>query len=140
MPRYNVQNPDTGLWACFSGISDEFITDWMLKDEYEAWRRKQYGEGVEPAEACNMMDFDEAMQIALLEKYYQGEIAPVAHAHWVEDDDGVHCSRCKKDAALEVFTYSFHPTTDSWDGDVKFNKSEFCPHCGAKMDETEVEE
>lgn len=66
------------------------------------------------------------------------EVVPVVHAHWVEDDDGVHCSKCKKDAPLEVFTYSFHPTTDLWEGDVKFNKSEFCQHCGAKMDE-EVE-
>ena len=73
--------------------------------------------------------------ISLLQNSETEDVAPVVHAHWVEDDDGVHCSECKKDAPLEVFTYSFHPATDSWDGDVKFNKSEFCPHCGAKMDE-----
>jgi len=127
MPRYNVQNPDTGLWACFSGISDEFITDWMPKDEYEAWRRKQYGVDIEPAEACNMMDYEEAMQIDLFEKFERGEIAPVIHAHWepcilpVLQVDWFRCSWCKKEAIQLVF-------------DIPA-KTERCPYCGAIMDE-----
>lgn len=131
MPRYNVQNPDTGLWACFSGICDEFITDWMSKDEYEAWRRKQYGVDIEPAEACNMMDYEEAMQIDLFEKFEQGEIAPVVHAHWIiggthEFDESaqniMHCSNCKA-----LFRYHGRKTNVN-----------YCYKCGAKMDE-EVE-
>ena len=92
-------------------------------------------------EATNIETSPEEMAVLdnILFRMWQMDWLPV-HAHWVEDDDGVHCSKCKKDAPLEVFTYSFHPATDSWDGDVKFNKSEFCPHCGAAMDETEVAE
>lgn len=127
MPRYNVQNPDTGLWACFSGISDEFITDWMPKDEYEAWRRKQYGVDIEPAEACNMMDYEEAMQIDLFEKFERGEIAPVIHAHWKEFEDyggNVYpeCSRCGLVWWLD-------------EGTAEDNEMYYCPKCGAKMDE-----
>lgn len=90
MPRYNVQRPD-GMWACFSSICDGFITEFMPKDEYEEWRKKEYGvANYEPAEKCNMKDYNEAMRITL---------CCVACNKGYEDDDipeyGSPCDYCK---------------------------------------------
>lgn len=41
MPRFNVELD--GKWACYSGISDEFITPFMTLEEFEKWRDKEYG-------------------------------------------------------------------------------------------------
>jgi hypothetical protein len=51
MPRYNVKN-NKGEWACFSSIVDDFITDFMPKDEYEKWRKEEYGKDRKPLEYC----------------------------------------------------------------------------------------
>lgn len=65
MPRYNVQNPK-GEWACYSSIADDFITDFMPKAEYEEWRKEEYGTAnYRPAEECNVMEYEEAMQTKL---------------------------------------------------------------------------
>lgn len=65
MARYNVKHPVTGKWAMFSSVSDMFITDWMEKEEYEAWRKKHlYNDsefGYAPAEHCNMADYHECV-------------------------------------------------------------------------------
>ena len=54
MPRYDVEH--NGKWACFTSISDGFVTEFMDKPEYEEWRKKQYGEyGYRPVEKCNTM-------------------------------------------------------------------------------------
>lgn len=37
MGRYSIKNPETGLWACFSSVVDDFICDWMSKEEYIEW-------------------------------------------------------------------------------------------------------
>lgn len=53
MPRYNIEH--NGKWACFSSISDGFITEFMDKDTYEEWRKTEYGlKDYKPAEKCNM--------------------------------------------------------------------------------------
>lgn len=72
MPRYNVKN-NKGEWACFSSISDSFITPFMPKDEYEKWRIKEYNyteKDYEPAEKCNIMPYEEAMQTVLCNKLW----------------------------------------------------------------------
>ena len=65
MAKYNVQHPETGKWAMFSSVSDMFITDWMDKEDYEAWRKEHlYGGndfGYSPAEKCNMSDYHECV-------------------------------------------------------------------------------
>lgn len=69
--------------------------------------------------------------ISLLQNSETADVAPVIHAHWeYRYDTGIYqteflCSRCK--GLIE--TYSC--TVD----EVEY---EYCPHCGAKMDE-EVE-
>lgn len=65
MPRYNVEY--NGKWACFTSISDGFITEFMDKAEYETWRKMQYsgkssfitGYGYKPLENCNKMTMQE---------------------------------------------------------------------------------
>lgn len=64
MPRYNVQNNE-GKWACFSSIVDDFITDFMSRAEYQAWREKEYGIHCGDIEDANLMDYDKAMQTLL---------------------------------------------------------------------------
>ena len=65
MPRYNVKHPVTGKWAMFSSVSDMFITDWMDKEDYEAWRKEHLYGGNDfdysPAEKCNMSDYRECV-------------------------------------------------------------------------------
>ena len=67
MPRYNVEHK--GKWACFSSVSDGFITRFMPKEAYEAWRNLEYGEAVyEPAENCNRMSIHDAVFAARLNR------------------------------------------------------------------------
>ena len=63
MPRYNVQNPDTKEWRCFSSIVDDYVTDWMPEDEYEEWRKRQYRGDWCPVRAANQMTMAEAEEI-----------------------------------------------------------------------------
>lgn len=53
------------------------------------------------------------------------EAKPVVHAHWEEIRQGLHiCSSCKVKASL---------TSDEYD--YMEDLSDYCPHCGARMDE-----
>ena len=65
MPRYNVEH--NGKWACFSTVSDGFITEFKEKADYEAWRLLEYGRAdYLPAEKCNVMTIGEAVNAAAL--------------------------------------------------------------------------
>ena len=53
------------------------------------------------------------------------EAKPVVHAHWEEKHSLHHvCSNCRNDARYKMWGY-----------DVSEDLSDFCPHCGAQMDE-----
>ena len=57
------------------------------------------------------------------------DVAPVIHAHWIEQEDGnldtyYTCSSCKEDFDLIA-------------GTPCENLYNYCPSCGAKMDEKE---
>lgn len=41
MPNYNIEH--NGKLACFSSISDSFVTKFMDKDAYEKWLELTYG-------------------------------------------------------------------------------------------------
>jgi len=70
MPRFNVEY--NGKWACFSTVTDEFLTEFMDKSNYEEWRKNEirfvhYGkENFKPAEQCNVYTMDEAVSSASL--------------------------------------------------------------------------
>lgn len=59
MPRFNVELG--GKWACYSGISDEFITPFMTLEEFEKWRDKEYGKQKIALKEANRMTFSEAV-------------------------------------------------------------------------------
>ena len=48
MPRFNVQDPVTKKWNCYSTISDDFIKDWEDEDAHQAWRIIEYGRQAGP--------------------------------------------------------------------------------------------
>lgn len=53
------------------------------------------------------------------------DYALVVHAEWVWDDDGFcRCSHCKQKAPV-VPQYNDEPIT---------TQTDYCPHCGAKME------
>ena len=50
------------------------------------------------------------------------DVAPVTHGEWIEDDYGYNrCSAC------------------GWEWDEPESVSPYCPHCGAKMEEGEID-
>ena len=52
------------------------------------------------------------------------DVAPVAHGHWIESDHGSYlCSVCGEDWTLN-------------DGTPDENDMNYCPRCGARMEET----
>ena len=63
MPRYNVQHPITLKWRCFSSIADNWVSDWMPEEEYDEWRKQQYGKEYCPLEEANFMTLDDAEKI-----------------------------------------------------------------------------
>ena len=60
MPRYNVELD--GQWACYSTISDYFITPFMDLEDFEKWRAEEYGENRNPFKYTNTMNFVEALR------------------------------------------------------------------------------
>jgi len=67
MPRYNVEY--NGKWACFSSVVDAFVMGFTDKNSYEEWRKREYGAANhKPAEQCNMMNIDEAVFSASLNR------------------------------------------------------------------------
>lgn len=64
MPRYNIEH--NGKWAAFSTISDGFITEFMDKEDYERWRRKEYGRNCGPVESDNLMTLQQAARAIVL--------------------------------------------------------------------------
>lgn len=59
MPRFNVEHE--GYWACFSTVVDEFITEFMPLEEYEKWRREEYGRNCGTVYESNRMSYEEAL-------------------------------------------------------------------------------
>ena len=59
MPRYNVEAD--GKWACFSSITDSFVTKFVDKTEYEKWRKEEYGKGCIPLGDANQMSLKKAI-------------------------------------------------------------------------------
>ena len=73
MPRYNVQRPSDGKWACFSSIVDDYITDFMPENEYQAWREEEYGRQAGPLREANQMTYEKAEYERFRNKEDNGE-------------------------------------------------------------------
>ena len=64
--------------------------------------------------------------VANIDGELSADVMPVIHAHWIEKEDDpalCRCSHCRP-AIRGKYNYFFSCTM--W---------EYCPHCGAKMDE-----
>lgn len=62
MPRYNVNKPNTDEWACYSTISEDFVTEFMPRNDYQKWREKEYGIHCGDLNDANYMDYAEALR------------------------------------------------------------------------------
>ena len=98
----------------------------MAEKEYierEALQNKAFGE--------NHPTFYDGQDIAdwyekCINETAAADVAPVRHGYWVKEKRDVlihwHCSACKECFYLDM------------------PNAEYCPHCGAKMDEKERDE
>lgn len=67
LPRYNVEY--NGKWACFSTVVDAFITPFINEEQYESWRKEEYGRaGYSPVMECNLMTIQDAAFYASLNR------------------------------------------------------------------------
>lgn len=62
----------------------------------------------------------------------QPTVDPIKHGHWIRSSDGYwdECSKCH--ASIDISMGS-----DLYDADGNEVENDWCPHCGAKMDEVE---
>ena len=60
MPRYNVNKPNTNEWACYSTITEDFVIEFMPRDQYQEWREREYGIHCGTIEEANLMSYGEA--------------------------------------------------------------------------------
>jgi hypothetical protein len=118
MPRYNVEH--NGKWACFSSISDGFITEFINKSEYEEWRKEQYGEhGHEPAEKRNMITMKEAAFFIRLNRTHEEAMECLLECGLPESE----CEQIMYDSETE---YNCPILKD----DGKYE----CPNCSREVD------
>jgi hypothetical protein len=65
---------------------------------------------------------DGAVAMEIVAATPAADVAPVKHGEWIEDDYGYNrCSAC------------------GWEWDEQEAVSLYCPHCGAKMEEGEID-
>lgn len=86
------------------------------------------------------MDFHEKCMEAEIKKRILAEktnrqilenYAPVVHAKWIMDDNGIH--RCLNCSERLPFIHCYSEETDEeWDEEIE--ETLYCHHCGAKMD------
>ena len=71
--------------------------------------------------ASDAVGFDEFTET--LDMMPTVDAKPVVHAHWIDNgrDKSFTCSNCKSGCLLNY--------------EADYHKSDYCPHCGAKMDE-----
>ena len=55
-----------------------------------------------------------------LEAFPAADVAPVRHGRWINENFYTHCSDCGKMAIYDKYGQEV--------------ESDYCPHCGAKMD------
>lgn len=61
-------------------------------------------------------------------------LQPVVHAHWQPYEDTVQCSACGFGTVMDGYFFDHGECIHAADRSFRFN---FCPNCGAKMDERE---
>lgn len=122
MPRYNVTH--NNKWACFSSISDGFITPFMDKTDYEEWRKWQYGvSDYKPAEQCNMMTMTEAITSIRIHNTHTETLNQLCGCGIPEDE-------------AETLLYDLE--TEHYCPIIKENEKYECPNCGSEVEKDQV--
>lgn len=85
MGRSNVEY--NGKWACFSSVTDSFITEFMDKELYESWRIEEYGRAriLSPLDQYPL-DLDEAVSNIRLNRSIEQTLAILMEAGISESD------------------------------------------------------
>ena len=85
MPRFNVEH--NGQWACFSSVSDGFVTRFMDPAHYDSWRRAEYGRaGYRPIEEANRMDLSDVVRAVFLNRSRRAGLAELESAGLSPED------------------------------------------------------
>ncbi len=122
MPRYNVNHH--GKWACFSSVVDGFITKFMDKNDYENWRKIQYGTcDYIPAEQCNMMTITDAVCSIRIHNTHDETLNCLLEC-------GLPESECKQ-ILYNIETEHYCPIT-------KENGKYECPNCGSEVEQGQI--
>ena len=122
MPRYSINYHDK--WACFTSISDGFITPFMDKSDYENWRKCEYGiNGYRPAEQCNMMAMEKAVFLIRLNRSY---------------DDALDCLLECRLSKEECEKLLYDMETEHYCPVLKENGKYECPNCGSEVEEGQL--
>jgi hypothetical protein len=111
MPRYNVQNPETKEWRCFSSVIDDYITEWMSEKKYENWRKIQYGRNCGPLSETNIMTLEEAEKTRI--RMHMKPIEEIIEIMTAVYDEGVELSRSDAELCvmyLELLRDMMHDT------------------------------
>jgi hypothetical protein len=96
MGRANVKYGEK--WACLSSIVDALITPFMSIDDYEEWRKKEYGIHCTPIKERNTMTIQDAVHTMRMQRGYDGVLkilvdcgVPEAEAKkLIEDEEDAH--------------------------------------------------
>lgn len=122
MPRYNVKY--NGKWACFTSVSDGFITPFVDKTDYEEWRKRQYGiADYRSAEECNMMTIREAISSIRIYNNHEETLKQL-----------ICCGIPEDEAELMVCDLE----TEYYCPILKENGKYECPNCGSDVEKGQV--
>lgn len=120
MPRFNVEYK--GQWACFSSVSDSFITTFGDRASYEKWRIAEYGKNCDPTEKSNSATMEQAVFSMRLNRSREKALQLLLECGLTEKD-----SVELLDAVDEKY---FCPTPI---GNGKYE----CPNCGTVVEENQ---
>ncbi len=122
MPRYNIEHK--GQWACFSSISDGFVTKFMDSSEYEKWRKQQYGEqNYRPLEQCNIKSIKEAAYSIRLNR---------------TPDEAMKCLLESGLSESECFHIMYDMETDYYCPIKEENGKFGCPNCKKEIEQRQT--
>lgn len=116
MPRFNV--PHKNKWACFSSFVDAFVTRFTNKQDYEAWRKVQYGTDYRPVEQCNLMSMRDAVFSIRL---HHNSNEAINHLF----DSGLSQEEAEK--------LIYNIETECWCPILRDNGKYECPNCGSEV-------
>ena len=99
-------------------------------DELRAYAKDRKGELAKLInDAADTIEMLSAKIQVVIEKEPGEDVQPVVHAHWIPDEsetgEGSNTYKCSACGEIQVLIY----------GTPKENGWNYCPNCGAKMDE-----